>query len=208
MTAIETTAKRPKRSPRQQKVPEWLIYETINGVPYYRKGYKAVLKNQKKPEDIMGCSALQWKIISYLLKLLFRMADVEKYEIATNEPGIHLEKGSNMSADIMVFEKAKIPPGNITNQYINVPALLHIEVDVQIDLEVTKSLEYLQTKIEKLHAFGTGRIIWVFTNTKRVLVTESASQWHWYDWQETITLLEDQQFSIGNYLDEEGVVVA
>lgn len=207
MVAAEAVKTGTKRRKRTEEVPAWLIYETIDGVPYYRKGYRDVLKNLKQPADIMGCSALQWKVIGYLLQTLFRMVQIHLYEIATNEPGIHLAKGSNMSADIMVFEKSKVPPDAITKKYIDVPALLHIEVDVQTELEGEQSLAYIQQKVSRLHAFGTGKIIWIFTELKQVLVTQSADQWHWHSWDTDIELLEGVSINIGQYLAAEGVVL-
>jgi hypothetical protein len=202
--AVKTSTKRRKPT---EEVPAWLIYETMDGVPYYRKGYRDVLNNLKQPADIMGCSAIQWIIIEYLIRVLVLSKHSNRYRIATNEPGIHLAKGSNMSADIMVFEKSKVPPDVIIKKYIDVPALLHIEVDVQTELKGEHSLVYIQQKVSRLLAFGTGKIIWIFTELKQVLVTQSADQWHWHSWDTDIELLEGVSVNIGQYLASEGMVL-
>ncbi len=41
------------------EIPDYLVYETIDGNPIYYKGFKDVLKKLKTPEEIMGCSSLQ-----------------------------------------------------------------------------------------------------------------------------------------------------
>lgn len=49
-----------------QPTPSYLIYETLNGRPLYRKGYKEVLAKPKTPGEIMGCSDIQAIIVSAL----------------------------------------------------------------------------------------------------------------------------------------------
>lgn len=49
-----------------QPIPSYLIYETLNGRPLYRKGYKEVLAKRKTPGEIMGCSDIQAIIVSAL----------------------------------------------------------------------------------------------------------------------------------------------
>jgi hypothetical protein len=53
-------------------IPKTLIYETINNKHYYYDGYKQIVKNIKKQEDIMGSSALQALIISTILRFLYK----------------------------------------------------------------------------------------------------------------------------------------
>ena len=50
----------PKRS---RAIPKSLIYETIDGVHYYYKGYKNVIKNNLEAESVMGYGLFQWMII-------------------------------------------------------------------------------------------------------------------------------------------------
>ena len=45
-------------------VPKQLVHEELNGRKMYRRGYKNVLNQTKKIEEIMGCSSLQGIIIS------------------------------------------------------------------------------------------------------------------------------------------------
>ncbi len=42
----------------QHKIPDKLIYETIDGKPVYYKGYQDVIKLIKQFEEIMGSSKL------------------------------------------------------------------------------------------------------------------------------------------------------
>jgi len=50
-----TTLERPAS---QQEIPKSLIYEEIDGKPFYYRNWKKVLNQQKKLEEIMGCSGI------------------------------------------------------------------------------------------------------------------------------------------------------
>jgi hypothetical protein len=66
------------------EIPDYLVYETIDGNPIYYKGFKDVLKKLKTPEEIMGCSSLQGIIISCLLSFLYKNLDTQKHKIVSN----------------------------------------------------------------------------------------------------------------------------
>lgn len=86
-------------------IPSVLIHEIIDGKPLYRKGYREVLAKTKNVEDIMGSSSLQFFIIDYLLRILFKTVDSSLYIIATNEAGLHIDKRNNLSGDIVIFDR-------------------------------------------------------------------------------------------------------
>lgn len=192
-----------KRVPKN--VPDYLIYEIINGKPVYYKGYKDVLKKTKQAAAIMGTSSLQWKIIEYLLHLVFTKLGIQKYHVASGEAGLHLDHRNNLAGDILIFKKEQIPSAAIGVKYAAVPAMVHIEVDVMADTENSSDFEYLQTKIDKLLDFGTGKIIWIFSASKKVLVVTQEKTWHWYGLSETVNLYGAIDFNIGNFLLAEGI---
>ena len=47
------------------------------------------------------------------------------------------------------------------------------------------------------------KIIWIFTQSQRVLIATSANNWQWYDWSETLPLIDGATFSIADYLKAE-----
>ena len=192
-----------KRTPKN--VPDYLIYEIINGKPIYYKGYKEVLKKNKQAAAILGSSSLQWKIIEYLLHLVFTKLGIQKYHVASGEAGLHLDHRNNLAGDILIFKKEQIPATAIGVKYAAVPALVHIEVDVMADTEDSSDFEYLQTKIDKLLDFGTDKIIWIFSASKKVLVVTQEKTWHWYGLSETVNLHEAVDFNIGQFLQAEGI---
>jgi hypothetical protein len=201
----------PKRIAKRQpkNVPDYLIYEIMDGKPIYYKGYRDVLNKLKQPEEIMGCSNLQWVILSHLAEMIYMVNFAsKKYWVAINEPGLHLNTGNNLSGDILVYNKADFQPSDFKVKYSDKPAFIHIEVDVTADfVNDMDSHLYLQKKINKLMDFGTQKIIWIFSATKQVLVVTKKEEWHWADWNKSIELVEGQNFNIGEYLDKEGIVV-
>ena len=62
-TPISTKATaKPKRN-----IPNYLVYEIMDGKPIYYRGYQSVLNKTKTLEQIMGCSSLQAVLITHYL---------------------------------------------------------------------------------------------------------------------------------------------
>ena len=56
---------------RTRKVPDYLIWEVLDGQPLYRRGYKDVMRKTKTLEDIMGTSSYQSLITTRGFLLIF-----------------------------------------------------------------------------------------------------------------------------------------
>ncbi|MDR6563085.1 MULTISPECIES: Uma2 family endonuclease [unclassified Arcicella] len=192
---------------KPKEIPDALVYEIIDGRKLYYKGYKEVLSKKKKIEDIMGTSGLQSFIIQYLLGILYRNISLNQYYFLTNEIGTHIEHKTNLSGDIYIIEKKNLPPTKINNHYIDVPPKIAIEVDIRIDLSDEKDFDYTFTKTNKLLAFGTEKVIWIFTKTQKVVIATKDEDWIVRDWNKDVELLDGHLFNIGNYLKEQGVTV-
>lgn len=82
---------------------------------------------------------------------------------------------------------------------------MEIDLDVEIKGTGIDSLEeYLILKTQNLLKFGTKKVLWVLTNSKKVDVAEGES-WLIEDWNKNLELIEGIEFNIGQYLAEEGV---
>ena len=187
------------------KVPPYLIKEILDEVPVYYKGYKAVIRKEKTLEDIMGASGLQIFIVRYLFRLLDRNLDDNLFYVFTGEGGLHLDKGSNLSGDVLVFEKSMLTPDLIDTHYLNVPPLIDIEVDVEIDNGTFSDFEYIQKKTKKLLGFGTQKVIWILTKSKTIIVAEPDKDWLMIDWTKDVEVINNLHFNIQNYLIKEGI---
>ena len=216
-TTLNTPApsRRPTERParrvalaRRTLLKESLVREVIDGRTLYYAGYQAVLAGRKTAADIMGSSSLQWVLVGYFMEFMVLNLDRRKYWFATNEAGVHLDHGNNLAHDVAIYERTTLPPDRINARYVDVPARVVVEIDVRIDLENPDDATYVSRKIAKLLAFGSERVIWVFTATRQVLVAErGAEAWLTMDWNREVELLDGQRFNIGRYLAEEGITV-
>jgi len=209
MTAIaskqtkEVSGKRKKR-----KIPAALVKETINGIPFYYAGYRSVINKTKKLEDIMADGGLQIDLKSYLAGLLFKQLDLKAYKIYAGEVGSHIDHRSNLGLDVAVYERKVLTPDKITEKYIDVNPKIVVEIDVNVELpERNANLfeEFVLRKVRRLHAFGTEKIIWIFTKSKTVIVARPTNIWEVLEWDSEVELLEGITFNIARYLEEEGI---
>ena len=194
-----------KKSKKEEAIPDSLIYETIAGRPFYRKGYREVLNKNKTIEEIMAISSLQGVIISQILRILFKNLDENQYHILSNEIGVHIEHKNNLASDIGVYDKKVLTPEKINVHLPDVPAKLFVEVDIKADLEEMTETGYIRLKTQKLLDFGAEKVIWVLTKPKQVIVATPGGKWEMLDWNLDVELMEAQSFNIGNYLKKEGI---
>lgn len=194
----------------ETQIPDYLIKEEINGKPYFYKGYKSVLSNEKSLEEIMGSSNLQAFVISFFLEFLYENLDKKLYKIYTNEVGIHIKHKSNPACDIAIYEKEKLYANKITKHYTNIAPKVVIEVDVDIELPEGQSfpfsdVSYISKKTEALIEFGVEKVIWVLPSSKRILIASSFDDWHLCTWNRDIEVLDGISFNIAKFIEEEGV---
>lgn len=202
MTILSNTP--PKR---RRKVPEALIYEIMDGEPVYYKNYKQVLAGKKTLEEIMGASTLQFYILNYLVRLFARCFDEEIYVIATGEAGVHIDHRNNLANDLALYEETVLTPEKINKHYADIPPVLAIEIDIKADLEKPADADYVQRKTIKLLNFGTEKVIWIFTETQKIMIATPNEDWRIIDWNKDIELTEQQSFNIGQYLQKKGITL-
>ena len=194
-----------KTARKQRKVPDYLVYEIMDGKPIYYKGYQSVLNKRKKPEDIMGSSLLQAVIVNFLLTVLHKYLNEDDYWVMTNEVGIHLNLKNNLAGDIVLFEKSKLRASDISNEYGKVPAKLIVEVDTKADLNIMVFEQYMKSKTTKFHDFGVDKIIWILTASKQVVIAQPNQDWLLIDWNKDIEIINGITFNIGSYLAKNGI---
>jgi hypothetical protein len=186
----------PKK--RERRVPASLIKEVLDGQPIYYKGYRSVMYGHKNLEEIMGASSLQGLVILYIQRLLNKNLDEIMYLPMTGEIGLHLSNRNNLSGDIMLYHIGQIE--KFTKRYFDVPPLLQVEVDVEIDTENISQNLYVTRKTQRLLEFGVKKVIWVFTATQNVWVAEPEQDWRIINWNKDIELFEGISMNLGDYL--------
>lgn len=184
-----------------QKIPKSLIYEVVDGNPIYYKGYKDFLLGRNHSGEPMGSSLLQSMIITQLVFLLHE-ALKGKYYVFTNELGLQISKGTSRAADIAIFSKSQLPPDLITNKYSEIPPRLVIEIDTRAEVEEIKdTFTYYNKKTDQLLAFGVGKVIWVFTDSQKVLIAERGQPWQLVSWDEEIDLIDGVSFKMAELVE-------
>lgn len=187
-----------------KNIPSVLIHEIIDGKPLYRKGYREVLAKTKNIEDIMGSSSLQFFIIDFILRILYRTVDDEKFIIATNEAGLHLDRRNNLAGDILIFDKDVLTIDKINKHYSSVPPKISIEIDLDIELEDHTQNSYISIKTKKLLEFGAEKVIWFLTESKSVMVATPGGDWQTHDWDQDVEMMDGIMCNVGKYLKEKG----
>ena len=139
---------------RTRKIPEALIYDEIDGKPYYRKGYKSVLNKTGTLESITGCSSLQALLIACFTENFYASDNKKDFYFFTGEPGLHLSLGNNLAGDICLYERSKISPAAFNTKYFELRPSVQIEIDVSIDLADNFETAYIKRKTNKLLSHG------------------------------------------------------
>lgn len=197
----------PRQKKKLEKIPSYLVYETLNGkiMPY--KGYKDVLTKKKKTSEIMGSSGLQTYLVSIVYGFIFNRINRKKYFVGTNEPGIHITKNTNLSNDIAIFEKEGLV---IDKKYFEVAPKVVIEVDVRIDIDPDdhdNDSMYVIEKSQKLLDFGVEKVVWLMTQTKTIFVFSKTETWTIVPFNTDIPVLDDCVLNVAKLMEEEGIEV-
>ena len=189
---------RPKKP--ATPIPDELIYEIIDGQPIHYKGYREVLSGKKTFEEIMGSSTLQAHIVTYLMFLLGRTIDEDRFTVLTSEAGMHLNSRNNLAGDVLIFDNSVLPYEALDLHYAQVPPKIAIEVDITADPHDMATDTYVFKKTKKLLDFGAEKVIWITTDAKKVTVATSEENWQTTDWHNDIEILEGIAFNIGTHL--------
>ncbi|MBC3788132.1 Uma2 family endonuclease [Spirosoma utsteinense] len=205
MNAMSVTVATTPKKRRKPGIPAYLIYETLNGRPLYRRGYHDVLAGKKKPAEIMGSSSLQAALVAALVMFIGRTINRKRYLVVTNESGIHVDRGNNLSNDIAIFDKST--DLSLTNKYFDTPPKIAIEVDVNIEPGefVGKEAGYVHEKTQRLLDFGVERVIWITTQPRKLFVATPTSPWTTQNWDVTVPVLDDVVLNLAALLAEEGI---
>ncbi len=204
MIATKSPRKALPRIPTK-KIPTALIYEIIDGKPIYYRGYEEVLKGTKTVGEVRWISGLRGVILEHILRKLFNSCDEKKYRFLTNRLIIHFDNRNNFSADVAIFDAEKLPVKDANKHYALIPPKIQIEVDIDADLGQFETPDaYIYAKTEKLLAFGVEKMIWVMSESKKVIVATKDKNWEIINWNKEIEIIDGIWFNIGKYMKDEG----
>lgn len=178
-----------------------IVYETLNQMPiYYRQ-----MNLMAKGESTVGCSGIQAMIISVILRYLYQYLPA-KYEIVTNEVGLHIDKNNNLAADIAIYEKSYLDTQALNEQYLTIPPSIIIEVDTKADVQdFQMAWDYYTLKTKKLLAFGVNKVIWLSSGSRTILVAQADKNWIIHDWNQTVILVDNIELNIEALMQARGL---
>lgn len=186
-----------------QTVPDTLVYEMVDGNPIYYKGYRDYLSGEKQIDEIMGSSYLQGVLATELVLLLGQLLDRSRYRIISNEIGLKFSKKSWRAADIAIYDKATLKSVPLTNKYLEVAPEIVIEIDTKASLEeVSNPFGYYQEKTDQLLDFGVQKVIWIFTETRKIMVAEPEVDWQIGNWNKDISVMKGVTINVEGLLED------
>ena len=160
-----------KATKREKKIPDHLLYDVMDGKPIYYRRYSKVVNKRKEREDIIGSTALQGVIVSFILGVLYKNLHEQDYWLLP-KAGVHRNHLNNLSSDIVICDKGRLKASDIRDKYIDIPTNVVVEVGTKAHQTKVKFEEYLKKKTTKFHAFGVDKIIWILTASKQVIIAE------------------------------------
>lgn len=191
-------------------IPTRLVKEVINGKKYYYKGYRSVLRGEKKIEAIMGSSDLQSTLVFILTLYLGNQLDRKTYHMAVSEPGVHLGTNSNFANDIAIYRKADLTAGRDRTKYFSVAPFVAVEVDVRIESEDEGSddFSYMFEKSTRMIEGGTVAVVWVLSRIQSLVVfaagTDGSIQPKVIPWTGSCELPVGMSIRLAEWLEAEG----
>jgi Uma2 family endonuclease len=123
----------------------------------------------------------------------------------SNELGLKLPEKSRRNLDLAIFDKNKFTDRAdlFSNKYAQMPPEIVIEIDTKADLsDFDDPANYYYRKTDQLLQYGVGKIIWVFTGTRKYLYAEAGKKWAIGNWSEEIELMPGIVLNIQKLLDE------
>lgn len=206
MDTASTSGEKVKKNGKRS-IPAYLVREVIDGIPFYYRGYRQAMNKTKTLEELMSDSGLQFFIKDYLSDFLKAHLNRKKYRIGAGELGFHPNYKNNMGLDVVVFERQVLTPDKINTKFVEVPPRLVIEVDVNVELPDRDSdlfQEYVVRKIRRLFAFGTEKVVWIFTKSQKIFSATADAPWQVFDWDKDVELMDGVRVNLARYMEEEG----
>ena len=186
-----------------QQIPKELIYEMRRGKPIYYRDYQKMTVQEKSMEEIMGSSALQSGLIALIIGFLAGKLDLRQYVVMTNELGFFYSKKSWRALDIAIFRRADIKAELHSTTYVKTAPKIVIEVDTKAEVKEHGDLfGYLTEKTEDLLTAGVERVIWILTETRKVVVAEPNTPWLLAKWSDSIPVVDDVTMQINQFMEQ------
>ncbi len=188
--ALATSQGKPKAT--RKAIPEELIYEMRRGKPIYYRDYTKVLTHAKCLDEVKASTFLQGFLAAAIVGMLGSRLNMRQYAVMTNQAGFEFAPKSWRLLDIGIFEKKALKKELLSTKYVKTPPKVVIEVDTKADLKnYGDILSYLTEKTEDLLSSGVEKVIWILTDSRKVVVAEQGQTWLLEKWTDHIPVVDD-----------------
>jgi Uma2 family endonuclease len=189
---------------KYHSVPEVLLYEMIDGNAIYYNGYREVLSGKKTIESVIGSSFLQAILNARIVAWLHEHFS-DKYLVLTSELGIQIDRNNWRLADIALLNKSLTSKIKAQEKYINVAPDFIIEIDTKAAIDEggqIGGLDYFQTKTDTLLNFGVKKLVWIFTQNRKILVAENGKAWIIDNWDNLALEFEGKKLNLNSLIED------
>lgn len=192
----------PHATATRQRILKELIYEMRQGKPIYYRDYRKVAAHEKSVEEIMGSSLFQAQLIALIIMFLGKTLDLRQYVITTNELGFFYSEKSWRALDIAIFRRSDITAELYSTTYVKTAPKIVIEVDTKAEVKEHGDLfGYVTEKTEDLLAAGVEKVIWILTETRKVVVAEPNTPWLLAKWSDVVSVLDDLTIRVDQFME-------
>ncbi|GAB6077224.1 Uma2 family endonuclease [Desulfurobacterium crinifex] len=205
MPAVLEKEKNTVKKKGRPKIPDYLVYEILGNKKIYYRGYEKVLSGELPPEAIMGNSSLQAWIVDLIVRFLHLTLDYRKYKVLSNEVGYFYtpqRKNKWLNLDIAIVDRKKLEQPS--NTYLKIPPEVVIEIDTKADLSKIGDSYYIE-KTKKFLESGVKKVVWIFTEQKKIQIAEKDSPWLIVDFDYEFEIIDGIKFNLKKLLKEDGV---
>ena len=188
-------------SPRQKvvpKIPDWLVYEMVDGKPIYYKNYQQLLENftDEQPTAMPESTTQIW-LKTMLNRWLFKFLEPKGYDIFSGELGLIAGRGDRRGADISIYREEDFVLGPT---FSKIPPEVIIEIDVKAELGNQRLEDYIERKNEDYHRMGVKKVIWIFTAKQEIMVAEVGKKVHFHQWTDWVETIEGASFNLAELM--------
>ena len=118
--------------------------------------------------------------------------------------GLQFKDKGWRAADIAIVETKKLKGIKKSNKYLTIAPKIVIEIDTKAELEEVKdSFGYFHKKTDELLNFGVEKVIWIFTDSEKVMISEKDKTWQILNWSKDVEIMDGVNIHLESLVDIE-----
>lgn len=102
----------------------------------------------------------------------------------------------NVANDLAIYDVKSVTPERFIGKYANFPPEVVVEVDIDVEGIGITPLDGAFLKTKRMLEFGVKKVIWIFTDSQKILIAEPNQPWITIDWTEDIELIDSLKINV------------